>query len=92
MHKGQEKCSVFPFDLATRANTLNTSVHVKKSGVVFPVLLLVGPVAVSFWHGLAAPCGKSQRLLVNCVYEWTAVSDLTQKGPRAAQFTAPHSR
>lgn len=69
---------------------LNTSVHVMKSRVVFPVLLLVGPVAVSFWHGLAAPCGKSHRLLVNCVYEWAAVSDLTQKGPRAAPFTTPY--
>lgn len=77
---------------STRANMLKTSVHVKWSRVVFPVLLHVGPVAVSFWQRLAAPCGKSQWLLVNRVYEWAAVSDLTQKGHRAAQFTAPYSR
>lgn len=71
---------------------LNMSAHVKKSRVVFPVLFLVGPVAVSFWQGLAAPCGKSQRLLVNRVYEWTAVTDLTQNGRRVAQFTALYSR
>lgn len=67
---------------------LNTSVHVKRSCFVFPVLLLIGPVAVSFWHGLAASCGNYQRLLVNCVYEWVAVCDLKQRGPRAAQLAA----
>lgn len=67
---------------------LNSSVRVKKSGVVFALLLLVGPVAVSFWQGLAASCGKSQRFLVNCVYEWTAVTDSTQK--RSRKCSLPH--
>lgn len=47
---------------------------------VFPHAVAHGPrEAVSLWHRLAAPFGKSQRLLVNRVYEWTAVTDLPER-------------
>lgn len=47
-----------------------------------PLLFLVSSVAVSFWQRLAASCGKSQRLLVNCVYEWVAVRELAENLPQ----------
>lgn len=65
---------------------LDTSV--KRSQKLFfpPLLFLVSSVAVSFWQRLAASCGKSQRLLVNCVYEWVAVRKLAEEPPTAAEF------
>lgn len=87
-----KKSVLFFLSTLQQERTCWTRVSVsRKVEVVFPVLLLVGPVAVSFWQGLAAPYGKFQRLLVNRVYEWTAVTGLTQKGPRAALFTAPYT-
>lgn len=58
----------------------------ESKAIFLPLLFLVSSVAVSFWQRLAASCGKSQRLLVNCVYEWVAVRELEEEPPTAAEF------